>query len=53
LEETIGVDEASGRFEEVEEDGVGLAAQEQKVEDLDKRWEPHGFDMLMFLRQYA
>ena len=41
MEDTIVIDEAGRGFEEVEEDAVGLAAEEHEVEDLDERWEPH------------
>ena len=41
MEDAVIVDEAGRGFEEVEEDGVGLAAEEHEVEDLDKGWEPH------------
>lgn len=41
MEDTVVVDQAGGGFEEVEEDAVGLAAEEHEVEDLDEGWEPH------------
>jgi hypothetical protein len=34
----------------VEEDAVGLAAEEHEVEDLDERWKPHGAGLVVFFK---